>query len=119
MRIDYELLKILKLLGVAVLFSGTVGAVLPRSLEDRRRAAYFLAGPGFGVTWIAGFLLAIRQQRPLLSWWSITAIVLSLFSLQVVLFSVGIDGRRSGVVAALAIAPLVGCVAAMVLRSHG
>ncbi len=59
MRATYELLKILKMLGVAALFSGTIGALLPRSLDDRRRAAYLLAGPGFGITWIGGFGIAI------------------------------------------------------------
>ncbi len=119
MRATYELLKILKMLGVAALFSGTIGALLPRSLDDRRRAAYLLAGPGFGITWIGGFGIAIVQQLPLVSWWSVTAIVLSLFSIQVVLFSVGVEGRRNGLVAALAITPLVGCVVAMVLRARG
>ena len=54
----HQWLEIAKLLSVAALFSGTLGAFLPESLADRQRAAYWLAGPGFGATWIAGFVLA-------------------------------------------------------------
>jgi hypothetical protein len=115
----YESLKIAKLLSVALLFTGTIGAVLPRALEDRRRFAYWIAGPAFATTWLFGFLLAFMQQTALVTWWVITAIVLSLFSLQVVLFSVGVEGRRNGTVATLAVLPLVGCVAVMVMRAHG
>ena len=119
MRLVYELLKVLKVLGVAALFTGSIGAVLPRALDDRRRFAYFVAGPGFAVTWIAGFFLAMIQQLQLISWWILTAMLLSLFSIQLVLFSVGVEGRRNGTVAALIVLPLVGCVTAMVLRAHG
>lgn len=119
MGLAYELLKVLKLLGVGALFAGSIGAVFPRSLEERRRFAYLVAGPGFGVTWLAGFGLAFMQGLPLVSWWVITAIALSLFAIQVVLYSVGVEGRRNGVVATLILLPLAGCVAAMVFRAHG
>ncbi len=115
----YELLKIAKVLSVAMLFAGTLGAFVAHDLEDRRRFAYAIAGPGFALTWVCGFCLAYVQQVSLLAWWIGVAIVLSLFSLQVVLFSVGIEGRRRPGVAAMAIVPLIGCVAAMVLRAHG
>ena len=118
MGLDYELLKVLKLLGVAALFTGSIGAVLPRSLDDRRRFAYWIAGPGFGITWLAGFALALMQAASLVSWWVLTAIALSLFSLQVVLFSVGVEGRRTRLVASLIVLPLVACVAVMVMRVH-
>jgi hypothetical protein len=111
-----ELLKIAKLLGVAALFAGTVGSVLARDLADRRRFAYALAGPGFGVTWACGFGLAALEEISLLSSFILLAMGLSLASLQVVLYGVGKPGRRSGVVALLAIAPLVATVALMVLR---
>jgi hypothetical protein len=118
MPLGLELLKIVKLLGVAMLFTGTIGSVLPHDLSDRRRFAYGLAGPGFAVTWIAGFGLAYFEQLALLSWWIVTAIVLSIVSLQVVLFAVGVEGRRSIGTAIAAIVPLIGCVAVMVMRGH-
>lgn len=119
MGLAYDLLKLLKVLGVAALFAGSIGAVLPKSLEDRRVSAYFVAGPAFGTTWFAGFMLAMMQGISVDTWWVITAIVLSLFSIQVVLFSVGVEGRRSRKTAALIVTPLVGCVAVMILRGRG
>jgi hypothetical protein len=110
------LLRVLKLLSVAALFSGTVGAILPRDLGDRRVFAYALAGPGFGLAWASGFGLAGLEELPLLSTWVVSAMVLSLFSLQVVLFAVGKEGRRTPLVAALALVPLVATVAVMVYR---
>jgi hypothetical protein len=110
------LLHFVKILAVAVLFAGTVGAVLARDLGDRRRFAYALAGPGFGATWARGFGLAAALEVSLLSTWVLGAMVLSFVSLQVVLFAVGKEGRRTTLVASLAIAPLVGAVALMVWK---
>jgi hypothetical protein len=109
-------LRVLKVLGVAALFSGTIGSLLPRDLADRRRFAYGLAGPGFGVAWLAGFGLAAAEEISIASLWIIGAMALSLLSLQVVLFAVGREGRRGALVAALAIAPLVATVVLMVYR---
>lgn len=111
-----ELLKIAKLLGVSALFAGTIGSVLARDLADRRRFAYGLAGPGFGVTWACGFGLAALEEVSLLSTFILLAMALSMASLQVVLYGVGKEGRRTVVVAVLAIAPLVATVALMVVR---
>ena len=110
------LLHFVNILAVAVLFAGTVGAFLARDLRDRQLFAYALAGPGFGATWACGFGLAVALEVPLLSAWILGAMVLSFFSLQVVLFAVGKEGRRTAVVASLAIAPLIGAVALMVWK---
>ncbi len=110
------LLRLAKLLSVATLVAGTIGAVLARDLRDRRMFAYALAGPGFGLTWACGFGLAAAEEFSIASLWIVGAIVLSLFSLQVVLYAVGKDGRRTPLVAALALAPLVATVALMVYR---
>lgn len=110
------LLHFAKILAVAVLLAGTVGAFLARDLRDRRLFAYALAGPGFGVTWACGFGLAAVLDVSLLSTWILGAMVLSFVSLQVVLFAVGKEGRRSPLVASLAIAPLIGAVALMVWK---
>ncbi len=109
-------LRLVKLLGVSALAAGTIGAFLPRGYDDRQRAAYGLAGPGFGVCWIAGFLMAWAQARSLLSAWILSAMVLSVFSLNVVLWGVGKDGRRGPRAAALAIGTLVATIALMALR---
>lgn len=112
----HQWLEIAKLLAVAGYFAGTVGAFLPERLEDRQRAAYWLAGPCFGLTWALGFVLVWARQQSALSLWVVGAMVLSLFSVNVVLFATAKDGRRSGTTASLAIVPLVLCVVLMVLR---
>ncbi len=112
----YPLLRFLKVLSVAACFAGTIGTFLPRELRDRRVFAYAIAGPGFGAAWACGFGLAGVTSASLLQWWVLASIGLSLFSLQVVLFAVGKDGRRKPAVAALALAPLVVTVALMVWR---
>jgi hypothetical protein len=109
-------LRLVKLLAVALLSAGTVGAFLPKSLEDRQRAAYTLLGPGFGISWFCGFLMVWAQQRSLLSLWLIGSVVLSIFSLNVALWSVGKEGRRGPIAAALGIGSLVLTIALMVLR---
>ena len=110
------LLRFAKILAVAALFTGTVGALLASDLRDRRLFAYALAGPGFGAAWACGFGLAAAMEVSIASTWIIGAIALSLFSLQVVLYAVGKDGRRGPLVAALALAPLVATVALMVWK---
>lgn len=109
-------LKFLKVLSVAALFTGTIGALLPVALEDRRRFAYALAGPGFGVTWACGFGLAAYEEIQLVSSWILGAMALSAFSLQVVLYAVGKDGRRTVGTAVAALLPLVATVALMIWR---
>lgn len=109
-------LRLIKQLAVAALVAGTVGAFLPRALEDRQRAAYVLAGPGFGLSWVCGFLMVFAQQRSLLSGWLLGAMVVSVFSLNVVLWGVGKEGRRGPIAAALGIGSLAVTIALMVLR---
>ena len=66
--------------------------------------------------WACGFGLALAEDLSLLAAWALGAMALSLFSLQVVLYAVGKDGRRTPTVAVLAVAPLVATVALMVWR---
>ncbi len=109
-------LRLVKLLAAALWSAGTIGAFLPRDLVDRQRAAYFLMGPGFGLSWVLGFLLLFARQVSPISTWAIGAMIVSLFSLNVVLWSVGKDGRRGPIAASLAIGSLVVTFALMVLR---
>lgn len=109
-------MKFTKLLGVAMLFTGTTGAMLARDLEDRRRFAYWLAGPGFALTWLLGFALAGFLGVSITVMFIVLALPISLFSLQVVLFAVGREGRRTPLTAALALLPLLATLALMVWR---
>ncbi len=112
----YELLRFLKILAVAALFTGSIGAVVARDLGDRRRFAYALAGPGFGACFVLGFILSWSMSLPVVTTWVLSAIALSFFSLQVVLFSVGKEGRRNAVTALLIVVPLVATVALMIWK---
>jgi hypothetical protein len=112
----YLALHFAKLIAVALLFTGSVGAILAQDIADRRRFAYALAGPGFGLSWILGFVLSGTVPFSLLSPWILGGLALSFFQLQVVLYAVGKDGRRNAVTATLVLAPLVGTMALMVFK---
>lgn len=112
----YALLRFAKVLAVAALFTGSIGAVFARDLADRRRFAYWFAGPGFGASWAAGFALAAVTQVSLLSAWILVAFALSLFALNMVLYAVGSEGRRGTVTALLVVLPLIATVGLMVWR---
>jgi hypothetical protein len=112
----YLWLHFAKLLAVTALVTGSVGAVLARDLDDRRRFAFALAAPGFGASWLLGFLLAWTVPFSLMSTWILGALALSFFSLQVVLYAVGKDGRRTPITAALIVVPLVSTIGLMVFK---
>jgi hypothetical protein len=112
----YLWLHFAKVLAVAALVTGSVGCVLARDLGDRRRFAFGLAAPGFGASWLLGFLLAWTAPFSLMSTWILVGIPLSFFSLQAVLYAVGKEGRRTPLTAALILAPLVATIGLMVFK---
>ena len=109
-------LRLVKMLAVGATFAGAVGAFLPEDLIARRRAVFWLGAPGIGGAWAFGFFLAAEQGVSLLQGYLIAAMVLSFFTLQVLLWTVAKEGRRSGLAASLALVPLVATVALMVFR---
>jgi hypothetical protein len=109
-------LRFMKVLAVAGVFAGSVGAVLPRDLADRRLFAYAVAGPSYGLAWLLGFCLVAQEEQPFLQLWILGGLALSFFALQAVLFAVGKEGRRGPGVAVAILAPLVATVALMVWR---
>jgi hypothetical protein len=109
-------LRFLKILSVAALFTGSIGAVLPRDHEDRRRFAHWIAGPAWLLTWASGVLLAWATGVSLLSTWILGAFVLTLISQNAVLWAVGKDGRRSVGAALVILVPLIVTVALMVWK---
>jgi hypothetical protein len=111
-----SLLRFLKLLAVAGVFTGSIGAFVPRDLRDRRVFAYAIAGPSYGFAWLMGFCLVAREEQPFLQTWILGGLALSFFALQAVLFAVGKDERRGPGVAVAILAPLVATVALMVWK---
>ncbi|MFO0680081.1 MAG: hypothetical protein U0169_26400 [Polyangiaceae bacterium] len=109
-------LRFVKVISVSTFVAGVVGSFLPTSLADRQRFAYAIAGPGFGASWVTGFVLAGVTSTSFLSTWILGGLTCSFVTLQVVLFSVGKDGRRSPTIAFAALLPLVATIALMVFR---
>jgi hypothetical protein len=112
----YLWLRFAKLLAVALLFAGSLGAVLPADLRDRRRFAFGVAGPGFILSWFFGFMLLAEISASFLEPWILGAMGLSFVSLNGVLWAVGREGRRSWGSAAFILVTLVGALALMVFR---
>ncbi len=110
------MLRFLKLVSVLALAAGTVGVFVPKALDDAARFAYVLAGPGFGATWVLGFVLAYGGDVSLLSTWILIAACCSLVSINVVLFAVGREGRRGTRTALLACGLLAMSLAMMVWK---
>lgn len=109
-------LRFAKLLGVLVLAAGTIAAVFPGVAgAARKRFAYLVAGPGFGITWLAGLLLVHWRGHSMLSIWVVGSLAGSLISLQGVLYAAGRE-RTSLTIAAVALLPLVLVLALMVWR---
>ena len=110
------LLRLTKWVGVSLLVAGALGALLPERFEDRRRSALYFGGPGFALTWIAGFLMAFTLGVSLGSAWILGAIGLSLVALNAMLYVGMKDGRRGPVPAAIIVLSLLGCLVLMVWR---
>lgn len=109
-------IRFAKLLSVTLLVAGTLGAFLPENLSDRRKFAYWIAGPAFGSTWIFGFLLAGLMGYSYLSSWILLSLATSLLSLNAVLYSVGREGRGRLRSSFIAMGALIGTMALMVWK---
>lgn len=110
------LLRFIKSLAVALLFTGSLGALIVRDLEERRKLAYRVAGPAFGATWVAGFGLVGLRRVSLLSGWILCSMLLSVVSINGVLYVAGKAERRGPLAVALIVLPLVAIVALMVFQ---
>ncbi len=109
-------LRFFKALSVGVFVAGTIGALMPLSIYERRRFAYALAGPGLGATWGCGFLLGSQLGISFLSPWVLGALGLSFLALQCVLYSVGRPVRGGWRVASIALGSIAATFALMVWR---
>jgi hypothetical protein len=107
---------LIKVLSVAALFTGSIGAVMARDFDDRRRFAHWIAGPALLCTWGAGLGLAYLSGTSLFSIWILASFALSVLSLQGVLYVAGKEHRRGPIAAGVIVLPLVGAAALMVFR---
>lgn len=109
-------LRFVKLAAVLALAAGTLGAFVPVGFEDRQRFAYAVAGPGFGVTWVLGAVMAYGAGVSLLAAWILGAGLCSMISINVVLWAVGKDGRRSTNAGLIASGLLLAALALMIWK---
>ena len=113
------LLRLAKLVGVLAFAMGIAVGLAP-STDDtvRRRAAYWLATPGFLVTWIAGWgmakMYAISLGRP----WISVSMLASLIALHEIIRDVEPGRPRSRVRTTVILLALLISLASMVIR-HG
>ena len=84
--------------------------------ELRRRFAYLVAGPAFGLSWMVGFVLLAYRRYAVLSTWVIASIVLSLVSMHFALYAAGRTQRTSALTRTGALLPLAIIVALMTWR---
>jgi len=109
-------LRFVKLLAVFALAAGTAGAFVPRALEDRKRFAYLIAAPGLAVVWGTGLALANGSGVSPIAPWIAGAAIASTIAINIVLWAVGREGRRSWAAGSLAIGSLVIAMALMVWK---
>lgn len=114
----YLALRLLKLLSAGLFAAGTLGAALPAEmpLATRRRFLVLMAGPGFGLSWALGFVLAGVTRRSYLSSWVLISLPVSLLALHFALYAAGREGRTSGRAFAALLATLTGLFALMTFK---
>lgn len=110
------LLKIGKLLGVLAFFTGTLGATWASSFEDRQRAAFRLAAPGFFLVWAFGVGLTRVAGISLLSVWLLGAAFCSLVTINAVLYAVGKEDRANRGARVFALGPFLIALVLMIWR---
>ncbi len=109
-------IKLAKLLGVLVYVTGSVGCVVSRNFDDRKRFAVWLAGPGFLATWGFGVALTQFNAVPLFALWILGAMVCSIVSFNGVLYLSAKEGRGGPISTSVVVVPLLIAVSLMVLR---
>ena len=112
-------LRILKWVSLCLLGAGHLGGWLSSTHKDRQRAVFWLATPGFGGVWLAGYGLARLQGISMGSPWISNSLLLSLAALQVLVFAVEKPQRRFRLWGGLAFVLLIGTVATMTLKLGG
>ena len=116
MLTPFLLVKFAKVCAASLYVTGSVGAVFAKSYEERKRFAYFLAGPGFALSWAFGILLTWQSGVELLSLWILGTAACSLLSLNGVLYIAGADGRRTKGSGLFVLMPLLLCLFFMVTK---
>ncbi len=112
------LLRFLKLFFACAYVFAALAATFPAEipLATRRRLGLAIGGLSFGGTWICGFWLAAWMEYRFLSTWVVGSLVLSLLSLQGVLFASTKERESTRGAFWLTLVSLLGILALMVWR---
>ena len=110
------ILKLAKVLAVALAVGGSVAVFLIPDPASRRMIALRLVAPGVCVAWLVGFLLVNETGVSFLSTWILIGMASSFCALQVVLFYAARPGRPRRASALAALTLWFVTVALMVLR---
>lgn len=116
---DYTTLRFLKWIAVFLLVSGILGAFMAGGLKDRQRAAYWLATPGFVLTWTLGFAIAETRSISMGSPWVSTTMLATIVGLAVTIWSVEKDRRLRWIPGVVAIGTLLLSTAVMTYKLGG
>lgn len=109
-------LKLAKFVSVGLFVTGCLGAVVTTDFASRRRFAFLLAGPGFGLTLGVGIVLASVLGHSFLSLWLLLGFLGAVLSLQGALYVAGRDGRGGRGPTLFVVVTLVATSALMVYR---
>lgn len=112
-------LRWLKWTALLLLGAGTLGGWLASEHDDRQRAVFWLATPGFVLTWVTGYGLARLMGISMGSPWISGSLVASLASLQLLVYAVERPGRSVRVLGGAAALLLVASLGLMTTQAGG
>jgi hypothetical protein len=118
-NVDYTTLRFLKWIAMFLLVSGTLAAFTSSRLEDRQRAAYWMATPGFVLTWVIGYIMAEKLMISLGSPWISVTMMSSLAALAITVWSVERNRAMRWIPAIIAIGALTVGTGAMTYKLGG
>jgi hypothetical protein len=113
--LTYQLLLLVKFVGVVIYGGGLVAAFVSSSLAERKRAVHRIASPALLVIWVAGFLLTVKLGVSLLELWIVGGLAFSFVSQGALVRSVVRDARSTSAFLFAAL-PLVIVLGLMVFR---
>jgi hypothetical protein len=111
----YQVLLVLKFLGVLGFAGGAITAFLAGDTATRRSAVHRVASPCLLATWVFGYVLLALNGWPMFEFWIVAAIFLSLIANGLLAYCVARD-RRSLQAFLWSAAPVVVIVVLMVRK---
>jgi multisubunit Na+/H+ antiporter MnhG subunit len=112
----YLFVRLLKLLGVLMFFSGIVGTFRAHDQANRRQWAEGYAAPGYVLTWTCGLGLASMQGRSLAETWIVVSACLGTASVSATLVQAHLRTEKSRPLSMTALLCFLGSMVVMVWK---